>query len=428
METLWWYGEIQTVQDVETIMLPEFSNDNPIDNYLKKQFDKLYARLKNAGVNWENISSILDELNDIWESWKEKERLHKQAIHWAKCAIIQRNLSHPLWKLLSVPNNLLDEFVSFCGFNRKNIEEGEWSFLTNLFTKDSEKLKNHPLNIKYQELRKKWKTPLESIQLLPRWKLALQDEFQWFSVLPTCDEILQWSKMWNTQFCMWRVNTILWIIAINEWIEYLDKHFKYVEVIKDWLEDKEWEMVSREVRDELYLNDILNYEDPHQILAFVDDEGKETLIDPNLIALNQMWNRFSNINHVTKVYNWDISDIIYEIYFLNYLNSKFYKLNSTEEKMKIIDYVEGRNVEYWWIFTLIKWLIGYWEMIQDEKYSNEKFQELQQLAKEYPCIENTLAYQIYLNNWNPELMNKFIHEKYWPNFSWEDVKSQYWYE
>jgi hypothetical protein len=32
-------------------MLPEFSNDNPIDNYLKKQFDKLYARLKNADVN-----------------------------------------------------------------------------------------------------------------------------------------------------------------------------------------------------------------------------------------------------------------------------------------------------------------------------------------------------------------------------------------
>jgi hypothetical protein len=45
--------------------------------------------------------------------------------------------------------------------------------------------------------------------------------------------------------------------------------------------------VPRYDRDESYLNETLNYEDPHQTLIFIDDDGREFEIDTNQIVANQ---------------------------------------------------------------------------------------------------------------------------------------------
>lgn len=425
IETWWDNAEIKTIEDVENKMLPIFlDNNSEIDSYLKKRFDILYKKLNNPEYN-KDRDDIIEELNDIRNSHIKDEKLYKHAVHWAACATMQRNLSRNVCENLIFPMSQLENFILFCGVNKSDIENKRWSELKNLFIKNFEEMKNHPLNTYYQNLRKIWKSPIEAIHWLPRWQLALQNTLTWSYMLPWNDETMQWSKMWNTEYCLWRVNTILWIVALNEWIDYLDKHFKYVEVIKDWLEDDETQSVPVLNRDNVYLNDILNYEDPHQILLFTDDNDVSTQLDTNLIALKQLGMN-TDIEHITKIYKWKMSDIAYEIYFLNYLNSNFHKLSSVEEKNKILNYVNALNEKYWWIPTLLKRLIAYANDLDNVDFENKKFEELKVMAKEYPCIKNTLAYQLELNNWDETLMNKFIHEKYWPQFSWEDIKKQYW--
>lgn len=73
---------------------------------------------------------------------------------------------------------------------------------------------------------------------------------------------------------------------MNEGVQYLDEHFEYGEVLKDGLEDL-MERTPKSERDQSYLNEILNYEDPHMTLIY--KEGKESIeIDPNHLALRQM--------------------------------------------------------------------------------------------------------------------------------------------
>jgi len=323
------------------------------------------------------------------------------------------------------PNDQFEKFLTFCGVD---IKEGKtlWTdkFET-LLKEDAESIKDSHLNNIYVELRQKWKTPIEAIKWLPWWEILTTNMLNWSSTLSSNDEILEWSKMWRTDYCLGRINTIIWIIILNEGVDYLNKHFKYADVLKDWAEDI-LQLTPRYQRDIWYLSEYLWTEDPHQILIYVDDNREEQDIDPNQMWLAQLWYWIPQLNNISKTYKWDISQIAYEIYFLNYLNTHFNDLKDLKEKEKITKYIELCNKDYWLSYTILKWLINYSMQLEDKKMEEEIFWEIKKLAEEYPCIKDTLAYQTELNTWNIDKINEFIHKKYWDQFDFSDIQKQLW--
>jgi hypothetical protein len=391
--------------------------------YLLKRFNKIYEALK----NWQQEldDDTLEELNMLWSDYLTHKNTVKQAISWAKAAIISRNLSHNLWKNLMFPNGQFEKFLTFCDVD---IKEGKtlWTdkFET-LLKEDSESIKDSELNKIYVKLRQEWKTPIEAIKWLPWWDILTTNMMNWSSFLPSNDEILEWSRMWRTDYCLGRINTIIWIIILNEWVDYLNKHFKYADVLRDWAEDI-LQLTPKYQRDIWYLSEYLWTEDPHQILIYVDDEGEEQDIDPNQMWLQQLWYWIPWLKNITRAYKWDISQIAYEIYFLNYLNTYYNDLKDSWEKEKIAKYIELCNKEYWLSYTILKWLINYSMQLDDKKMEKNVFWEIKKLAEEYPCIKDTLAYQTELNAWNITKINEFIHKKYWDQFDFSDIEEQLW--
>ena len=50
--------------------------------------------------------------------------------------------------------------------------------------------------------------------------------------------------------------------------------------------------------------------------------------------------------------------------------------------------------------------------MDDPQKEKESFEEIKKLSDEYPCIRNTLAYQMSLNETDMSKINDFIHKKY----------------
>ena len=282
-------------------------------------------------------------------------------------------------------------------------------------------MKDSKLNKRYVELRQEGKEPIEAIKKLPWWEILMANMLKSETMLPSNDEVLEWSKMWNTDYCLGRVNTILWIIELNEWTDYLNKHFKYADVLKDWAEDV-LKLTPKEKRDIWYLSEYLGTEDPHQILIYIDDNWLQQDIDTNQIWLEQMWYWIPWLKNITKTYEWKISEIAYEIYFLNYLNTYFNELKDLWEKKKMAKYIELCNKKYGLSYTILKRITNFAIQMDNPEMEDETFWEKKKLADEYACIKDTLAYQMKLNEWNVAKINEFIHKKYWPQFDLSDIQ------
>lgn len=356
---------------------------------------------------------------------KIKDRINRQnVIKASAAAIMSRQLSHSIWRnmLLQKNDKEFNEFIKFCNPDIQITAKWENKF-QELFIKDCESIKEHPLNKAYQILRKNGASVIEAIQQLPRKEEALKNMLSEDSILADNITTLNGSKMGDTSFCLWRTNTILWIIAMNEGVQYLDEHFEYGEVLKDGLEDL-MERTPKSERDQSYLNEILNYEDPHMTLIY--KEGKESIeIDPNHLALRQMWVT-DPINNETFVHQGNISDIAYEVYFLNYLNEMLIKNPNTENKNEILERIQNYNNFVGWSEILIKRMIGYNNTIRNEKEQEKRREELQEFAIHYPSIKNKFWYKLMEQENNPKKLQEFIKQKYWPQFSLLDVLQQYW--
>lgn len=392
----------------------------------EKYWIKNFEELKSKELTKEDMKNLINEYNITWEDKynlmdlfheMNEEKLRHTAIVWAKAAIIMRNLSHNIWEIALKDNNF-DEFADFCGIDKSEVK---WkNKFQKLFLKDSEKMENHPLNIIYTNLRKEWKSPYEAIINLPREEES-EARWKWYLVTSK-DEVMEWSKMWSTMYCTWRINTILWILALNEWIDYVNKHFKYAEILKDWLTDiikKE----KHEEREESYLNEALNYEDPHQMLIFTDDEWNEFEIDTNQIIIYKKYYWIPKFDNVIKKYDWNVWEVAYEMYFLDYINNELKNPNGNIDKENAIKRLEAYNELVWWSEVIIKRLIAYAIDLWNEQLERKYTKKLQDLWEKYPCIKNKLSYHIAMDSLDE--LEDFIHKEYWPQFTIDDVISQF---
>ncbi len=402
--------------------------DENFEEIAKKYWIKDFEELKSKDLIKEDIKNLINEYNITWEdkynlmdSFYEmnEEKIKRTAILWAKAAIIMRNLSHNLWEI-ALKDDDFDEFADFCGVDKSEIK---WkNKLQTLFLKDSEKMENHNFNIIYKKLRKEWKSPYEAIINLPRWDETLS---WWNNESPLAksnNEVMEGSKMWSTKYCTWRVNTILWIVALNEWIDYVNKHFKYAEVLKDWLSDI-MDEVPNYNRDESYLNETLNYEDPHQMLIFIDDDWKEFEIDTNQIVANQFAFWTLTFDNVVKKFDWNVWEVAYEMYYLNYINEELRKNKNKSNREKIIKMLEMYNERVWWSETITKWLIAIAINSWDEELEKKYKKKLQELWEKYSCIRDKFSYHIAIDS--EEDLKDFVHKKYWSQFTINDILSQY---
>ena len=415
---------IKTMDDIERKMCPELKEwASNVQPYLIKRFLKIYESLKNGSQQLND--DILEELNQIWEDYLAHKNLLRQAMVWARAAIISRNLSHGVWENIIFPTDKFQDFISFCDVGELEGKTLWANKFETLLQKDAEKLRGSKLNKEYVELRQQGHTPVETIKKLPWWDILMSNMHKGGEILPSNDEVLEWSKMWNTDYCFGRVNTILWIIALNEGIDYLNKHFRYADVLKDWTEEI-LQLTPKNQRDIWYLADYLGTEDPHQILIYVDDNWLQQDIDTNQIWLEQLWYWISWLKNITKIYQWKVSEIAYEIYFLDYINTNFDELKDLWEKKKMAKYIELCNKKYWTSYTISKRLIYYATQMDDQELEDRTFWDIRKLADEYPCIKDTLAYQMKLNEWNIDKINEFIHRKYWSQFDFSDIQDQLW--
>ena len=417
--------DIKTIEDIESKMCPELqSGVKYVQPYLIKRFKKIYDSLKNGEQQLDD--EILEELNMIWEDYLTHKNLIHEALVGARAAIMTRNLSHNVNESLIFPSKQFQNFISFCNVGKiENITLWFNKFET-LLLKDAEKLKNSELNKIYVRLRKEGKTPIEAIRNLPWWNVLMNNMLEGKLTLPYNVDILEGSKMWNTTYCFGRVNTIIWIIILNEWVDYLNKHFKYADVLRDWFEDV-LQSTPKEQRDNWYLSEYLSIEDPHQILIYIDDDWLEQDIDTNQIWLKQLGYSIPWLENTTKTYEWKMSEIAYEIYFLNYMNTYFNDLDPSEQKELAI-YIEYCNKKYGWSYTIIKRLLNFAIQMNNPKNEDEIFWEIKELSDEYPCIKDTMAYQMKLNESNIDKIDEFVHKKYWPQFDFSHVKRILWIE
>ncbi len=378
---------------------------------------KLDAFFETYNISIEDRYYLLDFFSKTQEI-----NLKKQCAKWAVAAILSRNLSHWIGRnvLSTKENPSIKEFIHFCNPNI-DIQNTSWNIYRELLQQDTENIKNHPLNILYKKERESGKSVVDAIKSLPRWEEAIKNQLSWW-ILPSNQDILEWSKMWNTSLCMWRINTILWILILNEWVDYIDTHVSYAEVIKDWLEDILENIVPESQRDTSYLNEMLNYEDPHQTLIITDENWKEIDIDPNHIALQQIgWEK--NISNIVLKYPWNISDIAYKIFYLNYINEKILQNPNDQKKEDILNCIKNFNDYVWGSEILLKRLCTHTkdrESLSENTYSKE----LLEFVKTHPEIKNKFYYHMRFDFDNIE---KFIHKKYGPQFSVQDVFAQYGY-
>ena len=419
--------KIKTIDDVESKMCPALRLwANNVQPYLIKRFLKIYWSLKDGSQQLDD--DTLEELNQIREDFLDHKRLYQEALAWAAARVMARNQSHNVWENLVFPHDQFQDFVSFCDVGEIEAKTLWANKFETLFQKDAEKLKDSALNKKYLELRQQGRTPIEAIKGLPWGKIFKDNMSKAGERLPSNDETLEWSKMWNTDYCLGRVNTILWIVALNEWIDYLNKHFKYADVLRDWLEDI-LQGIPRYQRDYWYIVECLNMEDPHQILIYIDDDWSQQDIDTNHIWLGQLrWFPLEEIKNVVKTYGWNVSELAYEIYFLNYINTYFNELSDLWEKRKLVKYVELCNKKYGFSYTILKRIINFAQQLRDPQLEDEIFGEIKKLAEEYPCIKDTIAYQMKLNEEDVGKIDEFIRKKYGPQFSFEDVQRILWVE
>ena len=144
--------KIKTIDDVESKMCPALRLwANNVQPYLIKRFLKIYWSLKDGSQQLDD--DTLEELNQIWSDYLAHKNLLRQAMVWARAAIISRNLSHNVSENLIFPKDKFQEFISFC-----DVGKIEWKSLwknrfQSLLHKDAEKLKDSELNKIYVELR-----------------------------------------------------------------------------------------------------------------------------------------------------------------------------------------------------------------------------------------------------------------------------------
>ena len=418
--------EIKTMVDIEEKMCPVFKEwASHVQSYFIKRFLKIYESLKNGTQQLDD--DTLEELNMIWEDYLKHKAILHEAMVWAAAAIMSRNLSHNVWENLIFPNDQFEKFLSFCNVDKLETKKLWANKFEMLLQKDAESLKNSELNKLYVKLRKEGKSPIEAIKMLPWWDLMMANMLNWGLILPSNDDILEWSKMWSTEYCLGRVNTILWIITLNEGIDYLNKHFRYADVLKDWSEDV-LKFTPVEQRDQWYFSEYVGIEDPHQILIYTDDDWSQQDIDTNQIWLEQLWYRIPWLKNITKLYEWKMSEIAYEIYFINYINTYFNSIHDPKEKEKLVRYVELCNRKYWESYTILKWIMNYAIQMDNPEKENEIFEKIKELSDKYPCIKDTLAYQTKLNETDLSKINEFIHKKYGPQFNFSDVQCILWLE
>ena len=215
--------EIKTLKDIEEKMCPEIKEGSKfVQPYLLKRFLKIYEWLQNWNIQLDD--DTLEELNMIYESYLTHKNTVRYAMTWAAAAIMSRNLSHNVWENLIFPNTQFQKFLSYC-----DVDQIDWKALWSnkfetLLQNNAESLKNHILNRKYVELRNKGKSPIEAIKMLPWGDIMMENMLHWELMLPSNEDILEWSKMWSTDYCLGRVNTIIWIIVLNEGVDYLNQH------------------------------------------------------------------------------------------------------------------------------------------------------------------------------------------------------------
>jgi hypothetical protein len=88
----------------------------------------------------------------------------------------------------------------------------------------------------------------------------------------------------------------------------------------------------------------------------------------------------------------------------------------------LVKYIELCNKKYGLSYTILKRIINFAQQLHDSQLEDEIFGEIKKLAEEYPCIEDTIAYQMKLNEEDVGEIDEFIHKKYGPQFSFEDVQ------
>ena len=125
---------------------------------------------------------------------------------------------------------------------------------------------------------------------------------------------------------------------------------------------------------------------------------------------------------MTKTYEWKISEIAYEIYFLNYINTYFNELKDPWEKKKMAKYIALCNKKYGLSYTILKRITNFAIQMDNPEMEDETFWDIKKLADKYSCIKDTLAYQMKLHEWNVAKINEFIHKKYWPQFDLSDIQ------
>jgi hypothetical protein len=165
------------------------------------------------------------------------------------------------------------------------------------------------------------------------------------------------------------------------------------------------------------------------MLIFIDDDWSEYEIDPNQIAVNQANKEnqlsYSNItfDNVTRKFDWNVWEVAYEMYFLNYINEELRKDENNPNRASIIRRLESYNQFVWWSEIIIKWLIAHAINTRDTKLEKKYIKKLKELWEKYPCIKDKFSYHVAMDD--EKALEKFVHDKYWEQFSPDDAFAQF---
>lgn len=361
------------------------------------------------------ISSLVTQtLNNLW--WVVD---NQAAVRSAIAAIMTSSLSHNVGKWIlakDIPHKEIDDFVVMLWWPQ-GIQEKQ-PLYKQLFLRDCQKLITHPWYQRYQELRSSWLSVDQSLRDLP-WKENMLNTMLDSSAttLPKNTEIFEGSDIWDLSFCMGRVYTILWILTLAEGEEYVANHIKFAEVIRDGSINI-LDTIPNHMRDESFLIEYLNYEDSHGTL-FIDDKE----FDPNSAWIQQLG--ITPEKNVSLIWKWNILDTIYELYFVEYIKLLHVhgKIDANRKSI-LIKYVRQFSKKIGNNQSMLTFLINL-----DPEREQEYFDELQKLASIYPVIKDEIWYVLLEqdDNGNPsiERIEQFIHDKYGPMFSFEDVHAAY---
>ena len=332
------------------------------------------------------------------------------AIKSAIAGIVSRNLSHNIWNTVvqQIENKQgYDEFLTYLW-----MEKMEKIDFKQVFENDLERVKNHHLLDEYVQLRKGWKSVLESLKAIDRSKIVLWNSIQETSSLPSNNDIINWSRCGSTEFCNGRLNTILGILYLIEGEEYVKNNVEIVDVMRDVLEEI-MQQTPWFSRDETWIKEYLFYEDPHDILLV---EGKQ--IDPNTMFLSSiMWGK--KLEHKVVPLKWEhLGEVSYILQYIMYLNTRLSDKEKRENKYWFIDLVETTfNSVNWGSEMLLKFLLFYKESSESKKLLNH-------MLKIHPELEQRL-WVMYdkFTSWDidKEEFEFFIKKKYGEQFGLDDI-------